>query len=304
MSRILLISSLTAGCWLAAAAPQIANDAPGVTVTLNGASVLHRTGIIYPAGALRGGVQGTIAVQLKLDSTGAVSDAEVLSGPEELRKATLESVLNWHFAQEMAGTTRVIQIAFEAPKAIGTAFPAGGGPVVLQPGTIRNIRAPGLSEQARTELLTSLPIHEGDEWNTETAQKANRALRAFDEHLTIQMSSMNQLPGGMNQLDLVISAGVQRIRVGGNVQSAMTVTKVPPKYPEAAKAARISGVVHLAVIIGKDGTVQEIHVLSGPAELSQAALDAVKQWVYRPTLLNGEPVQVETTIDVNFTLMQ
>jgi periplasmic protein TonB len=96
----------------------------------------------------------------------------------------------------------------------------------------------------------------------------------------------------------------QRIKVGGNVQSAMVLKKIPPLYPQLAKSARVSGVVHLAAVIAKDGTIQELHSLGGPALLIQAAVDAVKQWVYRPTLLNGEPVQVETTIDVNFTLNQ
>jgi protein TonB len=96
----------------------------------------------------------------------------------------------------------------------------------------------------------------------------------------------------------------QRIKVGGNVQGAMIMRKTPPVYPQLAKSARVSGVVHLAAIIAKDGTIQELHSLGGPALLIQAAMDAVKTWVYRPTMLNGEPVQVETTIDVNFTLNQ
>jgi protein TonB len=99
-------------------------------------------------------------------------------------------------------------------------------------------------------------------------------------------------------------AAPQRIKVGGNVQAAMVLKRVQPIYPQLAKSARVSGVVHLAAIIAKDGTIQELHSLGGPALLITAAMDAVKQWVYRPTLLNGEPVQVETTIDVNFTLNQ
>ena len=95
-----------------------------------------------------------------------------------------------------------------------------------------------------------------------------------------------------------------RIKVGGNVQSAMILRKTPPIYPQLAKSARVSGVVHLAAIIAKDGTIQELHSLGGPALLIQAAMDAVKTWIYKPTMLNGEPVQVETTIDVNFTLNQ
>lgn len=99
-------------------------------------------------------------------------------------------------------------------------------------------------------------------------------------------------------------AAPQRIRVGGLVQAAMVIKKIPPVYPQLAKSARVSGIVHLQAVIAKDGTIQELKVLGGPALLIQAAVDAVKQWVYRPTLLNGEPVQVETTIDVNFTLNQ
>jgi TonB family protein len=95
-----------------------------------------------------------------------------------------------------------------------------------------------------------------------------------------------------------------RIRVGGNVQAAMIIRKVVPVYPTEAKSAGIQGVVQLGVILAEDGTVAEITVLDGPDALAQAAIDAVRQWVYRPTLLNGRPVQVETTVSVNFTLNQ
>jgi len=96
----------------------------------------------------------------------------------------------------------------------------------------------------------------------------------------------------------------QRIRVGGAVIAASIIRKTSPVYPPLAKSARVSGVVHLAAVIAKDGTIQELHSLGGPALLIGAAMEAVKTWVYKPTMLNGEPVQVETTIDVNFTLNQ
>jgi protein TonB len=96
----------------------------------------------------------------------------------------------------------------------------------------------------------------------------------------------------------------QRIKVGGNVQSAKLVRQPRPIYPPLAKQARISGVVHLSAIISKDGTIQHLEVISGHPLLVPAALEAVKQWVYQPTLLNGEPVEVQTQIDVNFTLSQ
>lgn len=102
----------------------------------------------------------------------------------------------------------------------------------------------------------------------------------------------------------VKAATPQRIKVGGNVQSAKLVRQPRPVYPPLAKQARISGVVKLSAIISKDGTIQHLEVISGHPLLVPAALEAVKQWVYQPTLLNGEPVEVQTQIDVNFTLSQ
>lgn len=94
----------------------------------------------------------------------------------------------------------------------------------------------------------------------------------------------------------------QRIRVGGNVQAAMLVSQPKPAYPPLAKQARVQGVVRFQAIIGKDGTIQNLQLMSGHPLLVQAAQDAVRRWVYKPTLLNGEPVEVVTIIDVNFSL--
>jgi len=95
-----------------------------------------------------------------------------------------------------------------------------------------------------------------------------------------------------------------RIKQGGNVTAASLINKVNPVYPPLARQTRISGTVRLHAIIGKDGSIQQLEVLSGHPLLQQSALDAVRQWRYRPTLLNGEPVEVDTTIDVIFSLNQ
>jgi protein TonB len=95
-----------------------------------------------------------------------------------------------------------------------------------------------------------------------------------------------------------------RIKQGGQVQAAMIINRVQPMYPPLARQTRISGTVRLHAIIGKDGSVQQLEVISGHPLLVQSALDAVRQWRYRPTLLNGEPVEVDTTIDVIFSLNQ
>src|SRR5271163_2173040 len=93
-----------------------------------------------------------------------------------------------------------------------------------------------------------------------------------------------------------------RIRQGGNVQQAKLINQIKPNYPPLARQTRISGTVRLHAIIGKDGSVQSLTLESGHPLLVQAALDAVKQWRYQPTLLNGVPVEVDTTIDVVFSL--
>jgi TonB family protein len=92
------------------------------------------------------------------------------------------------------------------------------------------------------------------------------------------------------------------VLVGGDVQAAKLIKRVVPVYPRPASEFRISGTVHLLGIIAKDGTIHRLQVLSGHPLLRQAALDAVSQWVYRPTVLNGQPVEVEAPIDVIFTL--
>ena len=96
----------------------------------------------------------------------------------------------------------------------------------------------------------------------------------------------------------------KRIRVGGQVQQARLISQPKPVYPPLAKQARIQGTVRLEAVISKTGTIEELKVISGHPLLVQSALEAVKQWRYQPTFLNNEPVEVATTIDVNFTLSQ
>jgi protein TonB len=88
------------------------------------------------------------------------------------------------------------------------------------------------------------------------------------------------------------------------VMMASIIRQVKPSYPPRARQARISGVVRFSATISKTGTIENLTLLSGHPLLVQAAQDAVRQWVYKPTLLNGEAVEVLTTIDVNFTLSQ
>jgi protein TonB len=94
----------------------------------------------------------------------------------------------------------------------------------------------------------------------------------------------------------------QKLRISSGVAEANLIHRVLPQYPALARQARIEGMVKLQAVISKGGTIENLRVISGHKILAQAALDAVKQWRYKPTLLNGEPYEVETEISVVFTL--
>jgi len=94
----------------------------------------------------------------------------------------------------------------------------------------------------------------------------------------------------------------QRVRVSQGVSEGLLVHQVKPTYPPLARQARIQGSVVLQAAIGKDGSIQNLRLMSGHPMLAPAAIEAVKQWKYRPYFLNGEPVEVDTQITVNFTL--
>jgi periplasmic protein TonB len=94
----------------------------------------------------------------------------------------------------------------------------------------------------------------------------------------------------------------QRVRVSQGVSQGLLVHQVKPAYPPLARQARIQGAVVLQAVIAKDGSIQGLKVVSGHPMLTPSAIDAVKQWRYKPYFLNGEPVEVETVVTVNFTL--
>jgi len=94
------------------------------------------------------------------------------------------------------------------------------------------------------------------------------------------------------------------VHVSQGVQEAKLIRRILPIYPALAIRTRQFGTVRLEAIIAKDGHIRDVRVLSGPVFLTAAAVEAVRQWVYKPTLLNGQPVEVVAPITVNFTLIQ
>ncbi len=111
-------------------------------------------------------------------------------------------------------------------------------------------------------------------------------------------------PAVLPKFEAHAEANEQILVIGGNVQAAKLIRQVQPIYPALARQIRIQGVVTLEAIIGIDGTIQQLQVLSGHPLLIPGAVQAVQQWMYSPTVLNGKAVEVKTTIEVRFTLSQ
>jgi TonB family protein len=306
MPNIKLISILAAlGCLTAGA--QTVTDGPGVTVDLGGAVVMHRTPVNYPVDARGTRAEGTVTLEVAVDSGGSVADARVLSGPVELRKSSILSVLQWHFAKDMASTTRQVRLTYQAPPGRVAIAPMPG-PSPMDGKKVEHINIIGLPAEARADLLSRLPVHEGDAYSSDLGIKTFTTVRQFDEHLSYGFRS-----DASNGLVLQIStpgafieppSDPKRITIGGNVQQSKLISQPRPVYPADAKAARVQGTVSLEALIGADGHVANLTVLSGDAMLVPSAMQAVSQWVYQQTLLNGVPVEVKTQIDVNYTLSQ
>jgi TonB family protein len=141
-------------------------------------------------------------------------------------------------------------------------------------------------------------------WNISGIFVFEQSSFRFVDLLTIHaLNTSSARPGaGSPPSDNPRSGVPTRVRVGGTVQAARMIRQVMPSYPSEAKSKHIQGTVVLHAVIGKDGTVNSLDVVSGPAELTKAAINAVKQWRYSPIFLNGIPVEVDTTISVIFTL--
>jgi protein TonB len=213
----------------------------------------------------------------------------------------IQSVLSWHFAKELAGSARTVNIEFKLPDTpLRVERRQPQAPANFSVRTVKSVDVFGLPDGARQQLLLQLPVHAGDQLDWARLTELNNSVNSFDSHLTVALSST--VDGGTGVRIVAPGSTPQKIRVGGNVQAAMLIEQVKPIYPPDAKAAGVQGKVQLQATIGPDGRMQDLTVAEGDPTLAKAALDAVWKWVYKPTLLNGQPVSVVTMVDVNFTL--
>ncbi len=170
--------------------------------------------------------------------------------------------------------------------------------------------APAPKAQMKSELLSE---------ELQAPSRIPKARKQVDEAAIPQpISSLtdvgdlsNGVPGGIGAIIDGVETGRPAVvkprapislNVLSGVMAGYLLAKTLPQYPAIAKAAHIQGIVVLQATISKSGSIQNLRVVSGPPMLQQAAMDAVRSWRYKPYLLNGEPVEVETTINVVFNL--
>jgi TonB family protein len=190
----------------------------------------------------------------------------------------------------------------------------------LLPRPVARIFFRGCPQEIQTELLARVPIHEGDVLSDELLRRTVQVAKALDGRLEIRVDrglgreAFLKLPpairakvkppacdDGVNVTIYDPASLPRRIRVEAGVQESMLIGKFVPVAPlETGIDERNSGPVRLSIVIGNDGSVIDARPAGGPEALVRPAVEAVKQWKYRPTLLNGFPVEVQTNVEVSF----
>jgi TonB family protein len=221
----------------------------------------------YPAAALEEQTQGGVFVQVFVDGNGRVEKALGLDCPScspILRKAAVQAVKQWQYQPTLLN----------------------GKPVTVNSWVIFRFRLEGRSVEivSKSESATLAP----------DAPKIEGTVVAAAPVATGSANSQHSFPGAVMP--------PQKLSISADVAERNLVNKIDPQYPQMARIAHIQGDVIISGIINREGNIAEAKALSGHPILVQSALDAVKQWKYKPFLLNGEPVEVKTTITVRFRM--
>jgi len=307
-----------------------APDEPGVSVDPGG-TILHRVAVPYPPSASFHQIGGTLVAELTLRKNGEVADARIVSGPEEMRAAVLWSVLQWHYATD-GQTEHTVQatVTFHAPAPVGHTPPDPDIEAALNSkqsdGVLARIDASALPEPIRSSVWERVKAFQGQPFSNYLMRQIEKAAFGVDSHmgflwwndrdgrdhtLTLFLGPRFLPPPPFDRFDFepqtsserakqFPTTGKPRVVVGRGVMESKLVNKVDPVYPKQAEAAHVRGVVLLDVLIASDGRVAAVHLWQGDPALAQAAVDAVKQWTYKPTTIGGQPVEVVTLVRVPF----
>jgi len=271
---------------LRAPAQQTVGD-PGEMSVKRGPKLIQQVRAVYPPAAKLKRIEGTVSLDVSVAANGLVSDARVLSGPDELRRAALQAILQWQFEPGDSASRAEVEINFSLRQSAPS----------QSVGVLRKIEFMNVPADMQRRIAPRVPVKEGDLLTTESISEVNRAISEIAVNYRASMTEDNVLR--------IAPAGTPipgTIRVGGNVQASKLRKQVKPVYPPEAKAARIQGTVRFNARIDKEGKIAHLELVSGHPILVTAAQEAVRQWEYENTLLNGNPVEVMTAIDINFTL--
>jgi len=237
---------------------------------------------VYPALAMQARVSGDVHLMVQIATDGRVQQIQVISGHPLMVPATLEAVKQWVYAPIPAAGTIQVTVPFRID---GGNAPLGS----MVPGQIQAAR-----DQQINGIVGGVP-------SGVVGGVSGGVVGGIIGGIP---SAVPPPPPPPLQNNVVgsVPPNPTRIKIGGAVQAARLISKVDPVYPEQARAAGIEGEVQIAAVIGEDGHVQTAEPQDGNPLLATAAVDAVKQWIYQPTHLNGQPVMVITTVTVPFKL--
>jgi len=310
------------------AAPQEAVDDSGVEVQLGSVKLLHRTGIAFPDEARTKHISGTVLVNLTLNDKGEVTDAAIVSGPQELRRPVIQSVLNWHFSMESgAAPNPQIVVHFDDARAPQTTRGGTLGGIIGRvrsgtpienpdaPRTIDSINLSALPATLQDKVTQASILHVGDTMTGDGLKTAEASLHSIDEHLRVFV-----VPRGDNSVVIVALEPSQAPRISvrptvvapttgssvaragdAGVSNPLVTYKVDPEYSEEARKAKLSGAVLVQLVVDVDGRAKNIKVVRGLGlGLDEKAVEAVQKWKFAPGTKSGRPVPVRATVEVMF----
>jgi TonB family protein len=300
-------------------------------------AVLNRVDPEYPALARQARISGVVRLTVGIATDGSVKSMQVVNGHPLLVPAALEAVREWRFQPPPNETTSMLEVPFTMPPGEAASGAQPGqtafGRLVAPPPAVSNVQLspapavlnrvdpeyPPLARQARISGIVRLRVGIATDGSVKSIEVVNGhpllvppALESVRQWRfqppASEITSTVEVPFVLPPGDTPSSAqqgkqaAPQRIKVGGTVQAANLIRKTDPIYPSQAIAERIEGPVTLQITIDESGQVERTEAIEGNPILAGAAMEAVRQWVYRPTLLNGHPVTVITTVTVPFRL--
>ena len=218
----------------------------------------------------------------------------------------------------LLGGPTPVQVPAPKPPAVDSSQPLRVGGGIGEPMKIKDVKPvyPQIAQAARISGVVIMEIIVDKNGDVRDA-RVLRSIPMLDQAALDAVRQWRYTPTTLNGVPVELlmtatvnftfgepsaAAGQAPLRVGGTIREPRKIFDVKPVYPQDAQAAQVTGIVIVEAIIGVDGKVASARVLRGMPMLDQAALDAVTQWAYEPTLLNGVPVQVVMTVTVNFTL--